>query len=162
MAVNPSVKNHGKLLSPADFDACTEIVSMDILPSSKRAEVLLLLNRGVTQKNASIETELSLGQVRYALSLFKESGMAMFPEMDNVQVAEQEVPEELVVDVEEDVVEFEVSEPLVEKEYREEQEVKKDKVGKKKGKKNAKKEKNKIAKKARKIAKKKKKKKKKK
>lgn len=70
----------GKLLTPSEREICLLIVSLETAPYSKRAQALLCLDEGITQKASCTITGLALGQLRYALSLFKNEGMAMFPQ----------------------------------------------------------------------------------
>lgn len=98
----------GKLLTPSEREICLLIVSQEMATYSKRAQALLCLDEGITQKESCSITGLALGQLRYALSLYKKQGLDMFPQkvmlaLDAQPVAEQEIEAELLVEEEEEV-----------------------------------------------------------
>ena len=80
MTAEPSEKKTGKILTPIEREICENIAAQGDSLSSQRAELLLHIDEGMTQANACATSDLSIGQLRYALTLFKKSGMQMFPQ----------------------------------------------------------------------------------
>ena len=75
----------GKLFTPDERAVCEKIADFNGEPINKRAAVLLLLDDGKTQSQACDESGMSLGQLRYALTLFKKNGMTMFPQEEKLE-----------------------------------------------------------------------------
>ena len=78
-------------MSPQERETCAEVVAMKIVLVSQRAQALLLICDGETQAETVRKTGLTIGQVRYAITRFKNSGLAMFPPVA-AQEAEIEPP----------------------------------------------------------------------
>ncbi len=68
------------LLTPKNKVICEEIAKGEDSLHSKRAKALLSLNEGNTQAKAAQDSDLSVGQVRYALAKYRSVGAALFPE----------------------------------------------------------------------------------
>lgn len=77
----PNQTPKASLLTPAQKALLAEIAASNIVLISQRAQVLLLLNDGKSHAQASAETGLTIGQVRYALTRFRKAGQAMFPNL---------------------------------------------------------------------------------
>ena len=76
------VKNNessGKLLEPQEKLILEQIAAGEP-PYSQRAQSLLAIDAGVTQKIAALQSGQTVGQVSYWLSKFRREGMAIFPE----------------------------------------------------------------------------------
>lgn len=56
-------------------------ISQTTSVNSERANALLLISEGATQKEAAEKTALSLGQVRYWLGRYRTNGIDCFPEL---------------------------------------------------------------------------------
>jgi hypothetical protein len=67
-----------KLLKKSEKKACEQIAAVASGLEGQRAAALLALNEGLTQTAAGAKAGLTLGQVRYMLSLFREKGMSLF------------------------------------------------------------------------------------
>lgn len=111
MTAEPSEKKTGKILTPAEREFCQKIATQGGSLHSQRAEALLLVDEGITQANACAMSDLSIGQLRYALTLFRKTGMQMFPKEATPPIAEEETvliepeePAEEVIDSPEPVV----------------------------------------------------------
>jgi hypothetical protein len=74
-----SPKNENKLLSGEEQAILSHIASQES-PYSPRAQALLAINEGVTQREAGQQAGLTDGQVRYWLIKFRKSRTAIFPE----------------------------------------------------------------------------------
>jgi len=68
----------GKLLKPHERNVCTDLLSAEN-PHNQRAQALLALDDGSTQKEAGLRSGLTLGQVRYSLRRFRKMGLEIFP-----------------------------------------------------------------------------------
>jgi hypothetical protein len=69
----------GKLLDPQEKLILEQIAAGEP-PHSQRAQSLLAIDAGVTQKIAALQSGQTVGQVSYWLSKFRREGMAIFPE----------------------------------------------------------------------------------
>jgi septal ring-binding cell division protein DamX len=69
----------GKLLGSQERLICEQIGAGQP-PYSQRAQSLLAIDAGVTQKTAALQTGQTVGQVSYWLSKFRREGMSIFPE----------------------------------------------------------------------------------
>lgn len=67
------------LLSDTERDECNRVAQLKLKPHSQRADALLMIESGLTHREAGAKTGLSMGQVRYALNRFRKLGPAMFP-----------------------------------------------------------------------------------
>ena len=67
------------LLSQGEIEACQAAVSKQSGLNRQRAVALLALSSGMTQLKAAEASELTIGQVRYLLTVFRRKGMAIFP-----------------------------------------------------------------------------------
>ena len=70
-----------RLLAADERSACVMLAKGDSL-QSKRAQALLALDDGATQKEASEQTGLTPGQVQYWLKKFREGRMTVFPDVE--------------------------------------------------------------------------------
>ena len=68
-----------RLLDPGERAACEQLVSGEA-PHNQRAQALLALDQGATQREAGQVAGLSQGQVKYWLGKFRKIGMSIFPE----------------------------------------------------------------------------------
>lgn len=67
-----------KLLTPQELAACLKIAAQGTI-HGKRAAALLAVNDGSTRAHAAEQAGLSPGQVKYALTRFRELGLGVFP-----------------------------------------------------------------------------------
>jgi len=67
------------LLSQGEIEACQAVVSKQSGLNRQRAVALLALSSGMTQLKAAEASELTIGQVRYLLTVFRRKGIAIFP-----------------------------------------------------------------------------------
>ncbi len=67
-----------QLLTPKEKSVCQSIVSLKKGLASKRAAVLLAVDEGIIQPEAASKAGLTIGQLRYAMTLFKKNKLAMF------------------------------------------------------------------------------------
>ncbi|THB78622.1 MAG: helix-turn-helix domain-containing protein [Desulfobulbaceae bacterium] len=89
----PNQKPKTALLTPNQKTMLLEIAKSGVALISQRAQVLLLLDDGKSHAQASAETGLTIGQVRYALTRFRKLGEAMFPAFPPEPAAETPVTE---------------------------------------------------------------------
>ncbi len=75
----------GKLFTPDERAVCEKLADFKGELINKRAAILLLLDDGKTQSQACEESGMSLGQLRYALTLFRKEGISMFPQEEAVE-----------------------------------------------------------------------------
>ena len=68
-----------RLLGEQEREQCQRLAAGDST-YSRRAQALLALDQGATQKEAGQLAELSPGTVRYWLGRFRDMRMAIFPE----------------------------------------------------------------------------------
>jgi len=85
----PNEMQSGRLLSAEQKAICEQIAVGETL-NSRRAQALLVVDGGATQAEAGRQVGLTLYQVKYCLSRFRQLGMAMFP--DTVSSATQPDP----------------------------------------------------------------------
>jgi hypothetical protein len=71
-----------KLLTAAELAVCQKITALDTELAGRRAAILVAINEGSTQAQASEQTGLTVGQIRYLLTTFRRKRLAIFP--DNV------------------------------------------------------------------------------
>ena len=90
----------GKFLTQEEKDLCEKIAALNIELVSHRAQALLLLNDGNTQKKSSELSSLTIGQLRYLLRLFKTQRTNLFPGNLFPQVEEKEIEETPISEVE--------------------------------------------------------------
>ena len=136
MTAQPSEKKTGKILTPTEREICENIAAQGDTLNSQRAKVLLLIDEGITQANACATSDMSIGQLRYALTLFRKSGMQMFPQDKAIAQEPEDVAEAIV----------EPTEPIKSVETETAPDVPKKKKSKDKGKKKKKVKKQKVAK----------------
>ena len=72
-------KSSGKLLAPQEKLILEQIAAGEP-PHSQRAESLLAIDAGVTQKIAALQSGQTVGQVSYWLGKFRRERMGIFPE----------------------------------------------------------------------------------
>lgn len=90
-------KSNPGILSSEDLATCQTLAKLDIKLVNQRAQALLILHEGQTQAVAAEQTDLTIGQVRYLMTLFRKSGIALFPEKVLTSLAN--IPEEAEVAV---------------------------------------------------------------
>ena len=83
----------GNLLGPQEKLILEQIAAGEP-PHSQRAQSLLAIDTGVTQKIAALQSGLSVGQVSYWLSKFRRDRMGIFPE-ELLRQTESELPSPL-------------------------------------------------------------------
>ncbi|CAG35432.1 unknown protein [Desulfotalea psychrophila LSv54] len=83
----------GKLLSLSERTICEKVAQQEVISDSKRATALLSIDDGMTQTQAAKASSMTLGQLRYALVLFKKSGLQMFADTDPALIAISPAPE---------------------------------------------------------------------
>lgn len=66
------------LLKKSEQNRCEKVAASAAGLEGKRAAALLALNTGATQTAAAAKAGLTLGQVRYLLTIFRDKGMALF------------------------------------------------------------------------------------
>lgn len=83
-----------KLLKPREVTACKQLAASD-KADSQRAAALLAIHQGATQAESAQSSGLSIGQVKYIVSRFRQRGMqALNSEQDSpVTTAERTGPE---------------------------------------------------------------------
>jgi hypothetical protein len=141
----------GRLLAAEEQDVCQKIAALDAGLASQRAATLLVVDEGLTRAQASERTGLTLGQIRYLMTRFRQKRLAMFPDdvLNEAQPPAEETSAEVVGAVEvETEAEFETVEQAAKKKARKSRAVK---AGKKAKRTKAKAKKGKKAKKARKA-----------
>ena len=124
------------LLSDTERAECKRVAQLKLKPHSQRANALLMIESGLTHREAGAKTGLSMGQVRYALNRFRKLGPAMFPPPP-VEKREKAVKQEINTEEEK---------PVSKKLKKEKKKKKGSKKSKKKNEKKKKKKKNKIKK----------------
>ncbi len=72
---------YGKLLTVEERAACELLAEGDSL-QSRRAQALLALDQGATQRAAGTQSGLTPGQLKYCLKIFRNGRMTIFPELD--------------------------------------------------------------------------------
>jgi len=75
-----TTKSTTQLLTAAEQGICQKIVTQDADVAGQRAATLLAINEGVSQAEASEQTGLTAGQIRYLLTAFGKKGLAIFPD----------------------------------------------------------------------------------
>jgi len=75
----------GMLLGPQERLICEQLVAGQP-PYSQRAQSLLAIDAGATQKTAALQSGQSVGQVSYWLSNFRKDRMSIFPEEILLQI----------------------------------------------------------------------------
>ena len=80
----------GNLLGPQERRICEQIAAGGP-PHNQRAQSLLAIDAGVTQKTAALQSGQTVGQVSYWLGKFRREGMSIFPEELMLQI-EPETP----------------------------------------------------------------------
>lgn len=73
-------KSKPGILSKEDLATCQTLVKLDIKLVSLRAQALLIVHEGQTQAIAAEQTGLTIGQIRYLMTLFRKRGISFFPE----------------------------------------------------------------------------------
>lgn len=69
---------NGKLLKKSEKNTCERISASGTGLEAKRATALLALDEGTTQTAAATKAGLTLGQVRYLLTIFRDRSTAIF------------------------------------------------------------------------------------
>ena len=82
----------GILLTPEERAVCERISQADDAPYNYRAQTLLALDEGMSQAQAGERSGLTRGQVKYALSRFRQHKLGIFPE--HLQAPVTSVPAE--------------------------------------------------------------------
>jgi hypothetical protein len=77
------------VLTSAERAACQKIAGADAGVTSQRAAALLAVADGATRVQASVQSGLTPGQVGYAVTLFRRKGLAMFPDLLEVEPPEE-------------------------------------------------------------------------
>lgn len=80
MIAQPSAKITAQLFTTTEREICKKIAAKGNTLSNKRARLLLLIDEGHTQAQACEKSGMSIGQLRYALTLFRKNGLQMFPD----------------------------------------------------------------------------------
>ena len=68
------------LLTKEERIVCQRVGAAGEAPHSLRAQVLLALDEGLTQKQASEQANMTIGQVKYCVTLFRKWRVGMFPD----------------------------------------------------------------------------------
>ena len=87
----------GKLLEPQE-KLILEQIAAGGPPHSQRAESLLAIDAGITQKIAALQSGQTVGQVSYWLGKFRREGMGIFPEELLLQTEAAPAPSEQLTD----------------------------------------------------------------
>jgi hypothetical protein len=69
-----------QLLSVEEQVICQKIATQETNLASQRAATLLAINGGSTQAEASAQTGLTVGQIRYLVTTFRKKRLAIFPD----------------------------------------------------------------------------------
>ena len=69
-----------QLLTAEEQDICQKIVVQDADIAGQRAATLLAINGGVAHAEASEQTGLTVGQIRYLVTAFRKKRLAIFPD----------------------------------------------------------------------------------
>lgn len=90
-----------QLLTKEESEKCAKIADMNVKDSA-RAQTLLLLDKGKSQKQAALETGLSPGQVKYLLQQFRQKRLDIFSQMPVpeavIEDSSEETTKEAVID----------------------------------------------------------------
>lgn len=70
----------GGFLTSEERTVCEQVRTVNETPHSQRAQLLLALDEGVSQKEASELTGLTRGQVTYSVRQFRQKKLSIFPE----------------------------------------------------------------------------------
>ena len=70
----------GSFLTAEERTVCERVSAANETPHSQRAQLLLVLDEGITQKEASELTGLTRGQVNYIVRQFRQKKLSIFPE----------------------------------------------------------------------------------
>jgi len=115
----PKSKNKpvdGLLLTSEEYQACQKVL-VEQAPYNQRAQALLAIDQGATQLQASQQSGLTRGQVKYWLGKFRQERLAIFPEdllimsQPQVEIPDVDVPEVTTLvseDLQEDALEAKV------------------------------------------------------
>lgn len=77
---HPTIQDaNDSLLSSEERVACQAIAAKQSGLASQRAAGLMALAGGTTQLEAARLSDLTIGQIRYLLTIFRRKGMAIFP-----------------------------------------------------------------------------------
>ena len=68
------------LLMEKERVICRKVAGTNEAPHNQRAQALLALNEGLSQAQAGERAGLTLGQVKYCLSKFRQQRLDFFPE----------------------------------------------------------------------------------
>ena len=90
-------ESQGMLLGSQERLICEQIAAGQP-PYSQRAQSLLAVDVGVTQKTAAQQSGQTVGQVSYWLSKFRKEGMSIFPEELLLQTETEPTPPEQLTD----------------------------------------------------------------
>jgi hypothetical protein len=71
---------NNKLLTTAELAVCQKIAVLDTELAGRRAAILVAINDGATHAQASEQTGLTVGQIRYLLTTFRRKRLAIFPD----------------------------------------------------------------------------------
>ncbi len=79
-------------LSESERTECGRVAQSDSALHSQRAKALLMVDSGLTHREAGMKSGLSIGQVRYILNRYRKIGLAVFPPppVDDKQGVKQE------------------------------------------------------------------------
>ena len=69
-----------KLLTAVELEICQKIAALDTELAGQRAAILVAINEGSTHTQASEQTDLTVGQIRYLLTTFRRKRLAIFPD----------------------------------------------------------------------------------
>jgi hypothetical protein len=78
-----------KLLTAEEQDACQKIAASGEGLAGQRATALLAIDQGATRTQASGQTGLTVGQIGYLLSAFREKHLSMFPDAEPIEKEDQ-------------------------------------------------------------------------
>jgi hypothetical protein len=92
-----SNESSGNLLAPQE-KLILEQIAAGGPPHSQRAESLLAIDAGITQKIAALQSGQTVGQVSYWLSKFRRDRMGIFPEELLLQTEAPQTPSEQLTD----------------------------------------------------------------
>ncbi len=77
--IDNQVASETQLLTPAEKAMCEKIVALNESPHSQRASMLLAIDAGETQAQSAMHAGISIGHLKYWLKKFRETRLAIFP-----------------------------------------------------------------------------------
>ncbi len=90
-------KSSGDLLTAREGAFCRKLAALDKSLATKRAAALLALDEGIAQAEAADRAGLTIGQMRYLLTRFRQKRLAMFSDelLGKKQAQEKTAKEEV-------------------------------------------------------------------